>query len=114
MVTLLAWWDKIKKDNHINHYHEKRKHVSPFIISVGGMLGREALVVLTNLIQLVTEKMYDPILNVRGWINRRIPIAVTRSYSRMIRISWLSSPLRDRYTDWGLESGLGLAHSIPH
>ena len=55
MVTLLAWWDKIKKDNRINHYHEKRKRVSTFIIYVGGMLGRDSLVVLTNLSQLVTE-----------------------------------------------------------
>ena len=49
MVTLLAWWDKIKKDKQGNDCHEQQKHFSLFVLSIDGMLGREALVVLENL-----------------------------------------------------------------
>ena len=73
------------------------------------MLGREALVVLTNLIQLMAAKMDEPISHVHGWINGRIPILVARSYSQMIRGDRLPSPLRDREPDWEPSQGLRLA-----
>ena len=37
--------------------------VSPFFLYFDGMLGREALVILTNLSQLMAEKMDEPILH---------------------------------------------------
>ena len=49
-----------------------------FVLSVDGMLGREALVALDNLSQLMAAKMDEPILHVRGYINGQILIAVTR------------------------------------
>ena len=74
------------------------------------MLGREALVVLTQLSQTMAVEMDEPILHVRGWINGRIATAVARSYSRMICGAQLPSPLRDREPDWDPESGIRLAH----
>ena len=49
MTSLLARWEKIKKYKHGKHCHDQRKHFSPFVISVGIILGREALVVLSQL-----------------------------------------------------------------
>ena len=49
-------------------------------------------------------KMEEPISYIRGWVNVWITIAVARSYSCMIHISQLPSPLLDREPDW--ESGL--------
>ena len=109
MVTLMARWEKMKKDKHGKHCHEQRKHFSPFALSVDGMLGREALVVLANLSRLIAVKMNEPLSHVRGWINGRIAIAVARSYSLMIREARLLSPLRDREPEWDPASGLGLA-----
>ena len=40
MADLLARWETIKKYKHGNHYHDQRKHFSPFVISVDGILGR--------------------------------------------------------------------------
>ena len=85
-----------------------------FVLSIYGVLGREALVVLAQLSRSMAEKMDEPILHVRGWINGRIEIAVERLYSRMIRVYRLPSPLQDRYTDWEPASGLGFAHLIVH
>ena len=49
---------------------------SPFVLSIDGMLGREALVLLATLSRLMVAKIYKPILHVRGWINGRIIITV--------------------------------------
>ena len=59
------------------------------------MLGREALVVISQLGRVMAEKREEePLSQVRGWVNGRIAIAVSRSYSRMIRGARLPSPLR--------------------
>ena len=50
-----------------------------FVLSVYGTQGRKALVVLANLIQIMLEKMDEPILQVRGWINGQIAIVVSKS-----------------------------------
>ena len=50
MTSILARWEKIKKDKHGKHCHDQRKHFSPFVLSADRMLGREALVVLYQLI----------------------------------------------------------------
>ena len=43
------------------------------------MLGKEDLVVLTNLSQLMAEKLQETISHVRGWVNAWIAIVVARS-----------------------------------
>ena len=81
---------------------------SPFVLSVDGIIGKEALVVLANLSRLMAAKPEEPISHVCGWVNGRIAITVVRSYSHMIRGARLPSPLRDRELDWDPGSGLGL------
>ena len=49
MTSLLARWEKIKKDKHGKHWHYQWKHFSLFVLSVDVMLGREYLVVLSQL-----------------------------------------------------------------
>ena len=56
----------------------KRNFFSPFFLSIYGMLGREALVVLANLSELMAAKIDEPIFHMRGWINGRIAITVAR------------------------------------
>ena len=58
----------MKKYNRGKHFHEQQKYVYPFVLSVDGMLGNQALVVLVNLSQLMADKMDEPILHVHGWI----------------------------------------------
>ena len=73
------------------------------------MLGKEALVVLTDLSRLIATKLEEPLSQVRGWVNGQFKIVVVRSHSRMIRGARLPSPLRDREPDCDPGSGLGLA-----
>ena len=72
------------------------------------MLGKEALVVLMNLSRTIVTKLEEPLSQVHSWVNVWIAIAIARSYSRMIRIYCLPSPLWDQEPDWDLGSGLGL------
>ena len=67
-AALLARWETIKKDKHIKHCHDQRKHFSPFVLSVEVMLGRETLVVLSQFSPVVVDKREEPILQVRGWL----------------------------------------------
>ena len=69
MAALLAWWETINKDNHSKNCHYQRKHISLLILSIYGMLWREALVVLVNFSRLMVAKMDKPISHVHGWIN---------------------------------------------
>ena len=85
MDKLLARWENHKKYKHGKQFHEQQKHFFLFVISVDGMLEKEYLFILTRLSQFMVEKMYKPILHVRGWINGRIAIAFATSYSCMIR-----------------------------
>ena len=78
MDVLLDRWEKNKKDKYGNHFHDQHKHFSPFVLSDDGMLGGESLYVLTNLIQLMAEKMDELISHVQVWINNLITTTVAR------------------------------------
>ena len=69
MYKLLSCYEKQKKDNSGKHSYEKRKNFSPFFLSADGMLVKDALVILSNLSQLMSEKLEEPISHVRGWVN---------------------------------------------
>ena len=69
------------------------------------MIGREDLVVLSQLSLGMSEKMKEPLSQVRGWLNGRITIAVASYYSRMIRRARIPSPLRERELGWYPELG---------
>ena len=84
MDKLLAGCDKTKKDKHGKACYDQQRHFSPFVLSVDGVMGKEALVVLALLSQLMATKMDEPILHVTGWVNGRIVIKFSRSYSRLL------------------------------
>ena len=58
-----------------------------------GIIGSESLVVIAQLSQVMAEKREELLSQVRGWVNRRITIAVSRSYSMdYLQISALQFP----------------------
>ena len=81
-----SWIVREKNNKYKNgkHCHDQRKHFYMFLISVDVMLGKEALVVHANLIQLMAANMDNPISHVRGWVKIWITIVVARSYAQMI------------------------------
>ena len=73
------------------------------------MIGKEALIILATLIQLMEEIFKEPISHVHGCVNGRIATTVVRFYYCMIHRGCLTSNLQDRDMDWDLVLGLGLA-----
>ena len=80
MDKLLEGWYNTKKEKHIQACYNQRRTFSLFVLSVDGMMGKEALVVLSTFIQLMDAKLNKPILHVTGWINDQVAIAAVRSY----------------------------------
>ena len=78
MKPLLDWWGKENKDKHGKNFQNQQKLFSWFVLSVGGMLAKEALVVLTSFSQIMAAKVEEPILHVCGWINGQITITFAR------------------------------------
>ena len=74
----------MKKYKNGQHCHNQRKHFTPSILYVDGMMGKEAQVVLSTLSQIVANKMEEPISHVKGWVKVRISIMAARSYSCML------------------------------
>ena len=72
------------------------------------VIGKEALVVLTHLSQLMVKKLKEPLSHVHGWVNVQIIIVLTRLYSRTICVVSLISTLRYWELDWYLGLGLDL------
>ena len=79
MDKLLDFWEKTNKEKHGQACYDKWKYFSLLVLSVDGMMGKEALVVLITLSRLMAAKMDKPVLPVTGWVNGRITIAVARS-----------------------------------
>ena len=61
MEVLLSRQETIKKDKHGKICHDQRKFVLPFVISVDGMLQREALFVFSQLSRFMAEKTEEPL-----------------------------------------------------
>ena len=92
--SLLARWEKIKKDKHVKHCNNQWKQISTFVLSVDGMISRYTLVLLSQLIIFMSDKMKELLSQERGWVNVRTDIAIVRSSSQMIRGAQLPSLLR--------------------
>ena len=56
MIALLVRWENIKKDKHGKHCHNQRKHFSMLVISVGIILGVEALILPYQLSRVMADK----------------------------------------------------------
>ena len=74
----------MKIEKHGRHFHKQQKHFSLFVLSVDGLLGKEAQVVLSTLSQLVAAKTEEPILHVKGWVNGRVTNVLAGSYYKML------------------------------
>ena len=66
MDTLLPRWENTNKDKHGWHFHKQQKHPPPFVLSLYGIMDED---VLATLSRLMAEKMEEPILHVKGWVN---------------------------------------------
>ena len=109
MDTLFTRWDQITRDKTRRNCHKQRKFFSLFVLSVDGILGKDAQEILATLSQIMATKMEEPTLHVKFWFNDQIAVVAASSYYWIIHGARFPSPLRTRDPDWGSGLGLGLA-----
>ena len=107
MDKLFVGWDKTKKEKHEQYCYNQRRH--SFFLSVDGMMGEEALVVLTTLSLPMSVKMDKPIYHIIGWVNGRTVVSVASSYSRLICGAQAPIPLWTQKLEWASGSRFFLA-----
>ena len=78
MKPFLDWCKNNNNENNGKYFHEQRKSSSIFFLSVDGMLGKEALVVLVNLSRIMAVKTEETIFHIRGWTNCGSAVAAMR------------------------------------
>ena len=108
MISLISWWEKLKKYKHGKNCHKEQKHFSPFVLSIDGIFGEEAKFLLNYVSQIMAKKLEQWVSHVCGWINRQIYIAVVQSQACMLHSTRLTIPLGERDNQWESDSSLGL------
>ena len=80
-----------KKKKYAKKCMEQRRHFTPFVLSVDGMLGKEAQSFLKHLAYIYVAKWDLTYSQVRGYLNSKISIACLRAAHRCIRGSRVPS-----------------------
>ena len=60
--NILDWWEKINRYKQGKNFYELQKHFSMFVLSVDGIMGKEAKFLLATLSWIMAAKTDEPIL----------------------------------------------------
>ena len=88
----LANAEKIKKEKYLKHCLRKNWHFSPFVVSIDGMLGVEASMVLKKIAEDQAAKMDVPKSVVINWLRTQISFASLRGNFRCCLLYTSPSP----------------------
>ena len=81
----------------------------PFVVFTDGMIGKESKLLLKKLSALLSEKWEKPYLEVCGFINARMSIAIVRATHLCLRGSRIpTGQMSTRRPQWEDKAGLSL------
>ena len=83
-AKVLANAEKIKKAKYLKHCLRKNWHFSPFVVSIDGMLGVEASMILKKIAEDQAAKMDVPKSVVINWLRTQISFASLRGNFRCL------------------------------
>ena len=84
-MKVLASQEKEKKRKYLKPCLDQRRDFVPFVVSVDGLIAREAKATLQRLASLISEKWRRPYSVVCGYVQARISIAIARATNRCLR-----------------------------
>ena len=90
---------------------EQRKHFTPFIILIDGLMCEEAKSFIKRLSHMLADKWEKPYSQVRGYVNSKISVACLRATHLCIRGSRVPTTFicrKHRWDDRPWEDGAGL------
>eukprot|EP00957_Ditylum_brightwellii_P206843 15350224-Ditylum_brightwellii.AAC.1 len=92
LETLLAAQEKGKKGKYLNACLEQNRHFSLFVVSVDGMLGKEAVMVLRQLSRKLAIKWVCPIISqATNYVKTTMSLSNVRATNRCLQGSRVPS-----------------------
>jgi hypothetical protein len=80
---------------------EQRRHFTPFVVSIDGLLGREASTLAKRLAQKLAIKWQRSYLQVCGYVNARLSIVIIRATHSCLRGSRIPAhKMRNKFPLW--------------
>jgi hypothetical protein len=108
-AKVLESQEKEKKQKYLEACLERRRHFTPFVCSVDGMLGREAKTFAQRLAAMLANRWEKSYSQVCGYVNSRLSISIVRATHLCMR-GGSRVPVHKisiRYPQW--EDGAGLS-----
>ena len=107
-AKVLEGYEKLKIRKYAAACKAQRRTFTPFVVSVDGLLGRQAKTFLQRLSGLLAKKWERPYATVCGYVRASISFAIMRATHRCIRgsripVTRVSTPL----PQWEDQAGLG-------
>jgi predicted alpha/beta-fold hydrolase len=105
--------EKEKKQKHLGECLENRRHFTPFMLSVDGLLGQEAKTFTKRLaVKLVAGKWQKPCSQVRGCVKARLSTAAAvRATHLCLRRSRVPvHNISTGFSQWEDGAGLAMLH----
>ena len=90
----------MRREKYLPSCEEQRKHFTPLVYSVDGMVAKEAQAAVKNLARQLSEKWHKTHSEVWGYLSGQLSIGLVRSTSMCLRNSRLYKS-RPRRVDWG-------------
>jgi hypothetical protein len=105
--AILARHEEEKKKKYLPACERQRKHFTPLVFSVDGLMGAEADAARKRLASRLASRWKRAYSQVCGYVRSRLAIALVRSTSRCLR--WDRNPIvRQPHSPWDSGSGLAL------
>jgi hypothetical protein len=100
-AKVLESQEKEKKRKYLEACLERRRHFTPFVCSVDGMLGREAKTFAKRLAAKLANKWEKSYSQVCGYVNARLSIAIVRATHLCMKGSRVPAhKISIRYPQW--------------
>ena len=107
LESVLEGQEKEKKRKYLNACLEQRRHFSPFVVSVDGMLGHEASMVLKRISQKLAQKWDCPMSYASNYVKTTMSLSLVRATHCCLRGSRVPSSAMSK-KHWPCEDGAGI------
>ena len=98
---------KSKKAKYLEPCFQQRRSFTPFVVSIDGMLDKEAKSLLKTLSVMLAEKWQKPHSVVAGIVRSKIGIAIVRATNQCLRSPRIGFRSMSKRIDWNWDDGSG-------
>ena len=104
-AVLQASVEEEKEKKYLDPAEARRASFTPFVVSVDGVMGREASSVCSRISEVLSIRMQRPYSHIMGWLRASLSFLIVRATSW-----WLRGSRMKWRTSYALEDGVGLPY----